>query len=194
MTFLWLDSTAWSALAAIAALTTALIALVAAIIALRQLRHSRDLAEEQARPYVVVSTVPSVADANQVDLVIRNIGQTAATNVVISIDPPYLRAHNFAGSAFMDANLFHSPIPTMPPGFELKLYLDSLTDHVENANHRADYKVHVAYFGRLGVKLTDSYDIDLDMYDGILTLQVHGLHHIAKSIRAIATKQGINHY
>jgi hypothetical protein len=53
-TFLALDSTAWSAIAALATVLTAATALVAAVVALRQLSNSRDLAEEQARPYVVI--------------------------------------------------------------------------------------------------------------------------------------------
>ena len=192
--FLGLDSTAWSAIAAVATVLTAVIALVAAVVALRQLVHSRELAEEQARPYVVVSTSPSDADANHVDLLIQNIGQTAATDVQITIDPPYVRAHDFGGSAFMDANLFHAPVPTMPPKFELRLYLDSIPDHEEDTSHPARYRVTVTYRNRLGKSMVDSYDLDLDIYVGILTLQVHGLHHIAQSLRAWTKKQGIQKY
>jgi hypothetical protein len=94
----------------------------------------------------------------------------------------------------MDANIFHAAIPTMPPRFELRLYLDSIPDHEKDPSHPARYSVTVTYRDRLGKSVVDSYDLDLDTYVGILTLQVHGLHHIAQSLRAWTKKQGIHNY
>lgn len=193
-TFLGLGPTAWGAIGAIATVVAVVIALVAAIVALRQLRHSRELSEEQARPYVVASTVLSEADRNHVDLVLQNIGHTAASNVRVTIDPPYVRAIDFGGEPFMDAYVFKSSIPTMPPGFKLNLYLDSAAKHHQQPHHPAKYAVSVAYEDRQGKVLQDVYEIDLDIYVGILTLQVHGLHHIASSLRALAKERGINSY
>jgi hypothetical protein len=87
----------WSAeaWAASAAWVTAGVAVAAGVIALSQLGEARRLRLEQAQPYVVVF----MADTDRpkyVDLVIRNFGLTAATDVRVEIDPAPQRSF-FAG-------------------------------------------------------------------------------------------------
>ena len=194
-TFWGLTSSAWGAIGALASVATVLIALAAAIVALRQLRQGRGLAEEQARPYVVVSPERSEADANHLDLVLRNVGHTAARDVRIAIDPPYERVQpNFGGERFMDARIFHSAIPTMPPGFSIRMYLDDVGAHSKANDHPSVYNINLEYKDRKSQLVRDTFVLDLDSYEGILTLQVHGLHHIASSLRAMAKEQGINSF
>jgi hypothetical protein len=57
-----------------------------------QVREARRLREEQAQPYVVAYLDPSAGGAWVIDLVIKNLGSTAATDVSVVMEPPPQRA------------------------------------------------------------------------------------------------------
>src|ERR1700723_3494589 len=80
---------AWTAIATWAAVC---IALGAAIVGLRQLGEAKRLREAQAQPYVVVFTDDAAGDPQNVDLVIKNFGTTAATNVRVKFSTPLASA------------------------------------------------------------------------------------------------------
>ncbi len=68
-------------LTAISTLGTMAVALGAAVPAYRAVRESRNLREDQARPFVVVTLEPSGASRHFLDLVVRNHGKTMARDV-----------------------------------------------------------------------------------------------------------------
>ena len=82
-----LTSQEWAAIEAVATAATALVAVLAAVFAYVQVRQARRLRQEQARPFVVVDFESSPAWQNAIQLVIQNIGQTVATDVLVSFDP-----------------------------------------------------------------------------------------------------------
>ncbi|TFD32633.1 hypothetical protein E3T40_12395 [Cryobacterium sp. TMT1-19] len=61
-TWFGLSSTAWDGIAAMATAAAFAAAVVGALLVLRQLKQARDLAEEQARPYLVAMIEESAAD------------------------------------------------------------------------------------------------------------------------------------
>lgn len=76
----------WSALGS---WVTATIAVLAGGVAIKQLREARSLRRQQAQPYVAVLMERNAAeDPELMDLVVRNFGTAAATDVVLKIDPP----------------------------------------------------------------------------------------------------------
>jgi len=108
---------AWTALGtwvtAIAALGTMGIAIIAALVARRQLREAktnrmqtRQLQDEQGRPYVVAFMDAVAHNPQFIDLVIRNYGRTAAFDVRTQITPTPQESPASSGNPVADI-----PIP-----------------------------------------------------------------------------------
>jgi hypothetical protein len=198
-TWLGLTATAWDGIAAIATVAAFGAAVLGAVLVLRQLNQARDLAEDQARPYLVALIDESGADWTLADFVVRNIGQTAARNLTISIDPPYLRAHELGeGNRFMDAKFISGRTSVLPPGGEVRTYLDSSREmHARMTSDSVTTQPFTAtlrYRDRLEREIIESFEIDPQEGLGTIRTDVHGLHHIAKSLRAWTSHQGVNRY
>ncbi|WP_130177811.1 hypothetical protein [Cryobacterium sp. SO1] len=164
-TWLGLTATAWDGIAAIATVAAFGAAILGAFLVLRQLNQARDLAEDQARPYLVALIEESAADWTLADFVVRNIGQTAARNLTISIDPPYLRAHELGeGNRFMDAKFISGLTSVLPPGGEVRTYLDSSRKmHARMTSDSAPTRPFTAtlrYRDRLKREIIESFEID----------------------------------
>jgi hypothetical protein len=80
---------AWTALAT---WVTAGVAAAAGVVALSQLGEARRPRVEQAQPYVVVSMELSAPHSKAIDLVVKNLGKTAAMNVRLAVEPKPVRA------------------------------------------------------------------------------------------------------
>jgi hypothetical protein len=197
-TWLGLPSTAWDGIAAIATVAAFGVAVAGVVLVLRQVRQARDLAEEQARPYLVVVIEESAADWTFTDFVVRNIGQTAARDLRITIDPPYVRVNEFEGNHFMDAAFFSKRTSVLPPDGEIRTYFDSSRNLtaalVAGDEATGPFTATLQYRDRLGSEITEAFDIDPYERMGTIRTDVHGLHHIAKSLRAWTSSQGINSY
>jgi hypothetical protein len=74
----------WSALATSSAV---IVALIGGMIAYTQLRQTQSLRREQARPYVAVYLAPTRDEFVIFDLVVKNFGATAASNIKVRITP-----------------------------------------------------------------------------------------------------------
>jgi len=103
------------------------VAVAAAIFAWFQVREARRLREEQAQPYVVAYL--RIAKKNIVELVIANLGHTAATDVRIEFDAPFRRA-GFQDGEEHSLVTVPDPIPTLVPGQEWCTIIDSGFEHV----------------------------------------------------------------
>jgi hypothetical protein len=176
-----LPAAAWSALAA---WTAVLIALAVGFLARRQLAEARRLRLERSQPYVVVYADESPAGPANIDLVIKNFGLTAATDVRVTFSPPL-------DSAALSRE--HSPIrtpeaiPVLVPGQEWRTFWDT-THH----RHRASglpttYTADVAFKDSHG-KGDHRFQFDLDwnvLIDrGFVT--VYNEHDAAAALREIS--------
>lgn len=198
--WLGLSSTAWSGVAALATVSAVLVAIGGAVLVLRQISQARDLAEDQARPYLVAVMEESEADRQIIDFVIRNIGQTAAREVTLALDPPYVRSdelpepHHFMGARFITGST-----GVIPPGGELRTFMDTTRDLVQaknagKGNVAQPLSLTLTYSDRLGRKIVEEFKLDIWERSGTVRTEVYGLHHIAKSLRAWTKKQGVNNY
>lgn len=115
-TLLHISSGAWTAIAAWAGVA---IAVIAGKVAYSQLGEARQLRRGQAQPYVVASAETSPAGEWVVDLVIRNLGKTAARNIHVVVDPPAMRA---ADAAHPDVWI-PAVMPVLVPGQEWRTFL-----------------------------------------------------------------------
>lgn len=114
-----MDVTAWSVLFAgvsgVAAIVTASIAGWALV----QASHD---SKERSRPVVVAELRHAGVKGSQ-SLVIRNYGLTVARDVQITFDPQLPKGDSHPASKIIRER-YRRPIPTMPPGMELKnIYL-----------------------------------------------------------------------
>ena len=193
--FLGLNEVTWVGLTAIAALLTVAVAGVAAYFALRQLRQGRELSEEQARPYLVAFIEENETDGQILDFVIRNIGSTAAREIQAYIDPPYVRAKEPGAHPFMRAMFFWEETSMLPPGAELRTMLDTKNDLYEVGETAGlPFTVKLSYKDRAHNEIAESYTLNPRYASGTLRTEVHGVHHIAKSLRAMAKNQGVSNF
>jgi hypothetical protein len=173
----------WSALAA---WTTVAVAVGAALAAFRQVAEARRLRAEQAQPYVVVY-LEEAGVRHFIDLVIANLGTTAATEIVVSMQPEPERALGAGPGEW--SPLVPDEIPVLVPGQQWRTLFDATHVRGESALPRR-YAV-TARFKDSRMKQSFSFDYVLD-WDVIFnrgSATVHGVHDLAKSVDEI--KQAI---
>lgn len=189
----WTPEATWAMWGALGTWAAVLVALVAAAFILWQIREARTLSEEQARPYVVVWVELDEETRTTIELHVKNVGQTAALDVKVALDPPYEWKNPALGMRFMDAAVFKSGLPTMPPGWQVTLAMEFVRDISEHGD-LVPITATVAYNDRSGTAHADSFTLDLAYLQGALWLDKHGVHHIAQTLRAAAKKMGVNHF
>lgn len=189
----WGDVPAW--IAAVGSTATFLVAAIAAVAAFRQVGEARKLREEQAQPFVVIDFEENEAGHPFVDLVIRNIGTTLATDVRFHFDPR-LRSSSYEGQGvdIADLHVLKQGIAAMPPGREIRFLFDEGPLVFERKDLPRKYDVEISFGSTRGPQEPLRYSLDLDMLFGQHAVVVHGTHHIAKSLRAIAKKMGANSF
>jgi hypothetical protein len=176
----------WSAIAACGGLV---LAIAAAIFGYRQFREARRTREEQAQPYVAVYMEPTEADPAAVDLVIKNLGATAAKDIHVTVDPP---PKKYAGGEATDVTV-PDVIRTLVPGQDWRTFWDSARFRANDEipkHHSATIDFEDSRGRKLG-----PYTFDLD-WDAVLHrgyLVTYGMHHLSKAvgdIRDLLTKRG----
>jgi hypothetical protein len=168
---------AWAALAAWA---TVALALIAGTIALRQLFETRRIRLEQAQPYVVIFMEPSAADVRIIDLVVRNFGTTAATDVRVEITPRLKR------SGSEEEVWLPDHIPVLVPGQEWRTLWDSALQRVQT-DLPSRYNAEVIFKDSQGQQ---SFQfpcvLDWGPYKGRVWVPVYGGHHAARALLEIS--------
>lgn len=107
--------------AALGVWATIIVYLVLAAVAIRQLKEAQVLREEQSRPVVLVDVV---FRSILMDLSIRNVGPTVASNVFVTFDePPATKA--MANIDWLSSTTFTQGIPMMAPGREIRFHFDT---------------------------------------------------------------------
>jgi hypothetical protein len=188
----WLGWSAeeWSALgsllAAGGAVATFVVAMIAALAAFRQVREARILREEQARPHVVVYFEPSQASTMHLDLVVENVGHTAARDVCVRFEPPLVSTMDNAEFARADPYFLREGIPTLPPGIAYRMLFESGPERFQRDDLPRRYVATVSFADRRGERESDKYVLDLDTFYGYEALTIYGEHHTAKALREIA--------
>jgi len=162
---------------------TAAIAVVAGTVAWRQLREARRLRLEQAQPYVAVFMEHSAADPKLLDLVVRNFGTTAATDVVLKIDPKPQRA-SASGVGHMDVWL-PDRIPTLVPGQEWRQLWDFTPERVKTDLPERHQAV-VTFQDSRGEEHRFDYTLDWGATRTRMYVTTYGIHHGVKALREVA--------
>jgi hypothetical protein len=170
----------WSA---IAAWFTAAVAVAAAVAALRQVLEARRLRAEQAQPYVVAYLEESGV-SKFIDLVIKNLGSTAATAVQVQMQPEPERALARDHPDF--SPLLPDSFPVLVPGQEWRTLFDTTMARAESDLPRR-YDATVRFKdsrGRGSFQFT--YVLDWSLIIDRASVTIYGIHEIAKAVRDIS--------
>jgi hypothetical protein len=181
---LGLEPETWDVIGTLVTVGTLPLAATAALIAALQYRHNRKIRADQTRPYIVIFAEPSPVSRKFIDIVIRNLGSTAARDLSITIDPPLVRAQDEDAYPAMAARVFREPIPMWPPGYHLRMFFDSHIDrHGKDLPSR--HVATLSYSDGRGGQWREEMIVDLDLGKGMLYTDVFGEHHTAKALRGI---------
>jgi len=174
-----MSSGGWTALAAC---VTAGVALVAAVIGGRQLAEARTLREEQAQPYVVVFPDEAGGDPRHIDLVVKNFGKTAATDVRMKF------SSELHSAALQD----HSPvkipavIPTLVPGQEWRTFWDFCPARAKAPDLPSIYSATVDFKDSHGERsFTATFEINWDALQARGFTTAHTTTDTARALREI---------
>lgn len=168
--------------AAIAACVTAAVAVIAAFVGLTQVFQARRLRIEQAAPYVVAYADFNAASEVFLDIVVKNLGKTAATDIRVAASPTLQRTDD---EGAQDVPI-PAEIPVLVPGQEYRVFWDSgITRHKSGLPDR--HEVQVTFSDSRG-KNDDKYTFVLDWapFWSRDSITVYGSHDAAKALREIA--------
>jgi hypothetical protein len=178
----WLGQVSPEKWSAVAAGGTFLVALIASFVAARQLGEARRLRKAQGAPYVVVYMDRSPAASWIVDLVVKNFGTTAATDVQLEIEPTPRRS---AGASIRDVPL-PGCIPVLVPGQEWRTLWDSgLSRHDSDLEKR--HEAVVTFVDSEGQRSRPyRFTLDWDQIYGREMAEEYTVHDAAKALREIS--------
>jgi hypothetical protein len=167
--------------AAIAAWVGLLLAVMAAVFAFFQFREAQRLRAEQAQPYVVIYTEPTEADPNAVDLIIKNLGATAAKDIEVAIDPPPQMS---VGGSVDDVQV-PTLIRTLVPGQAWSTFWDTTYSRKDKglpSHHTATVRFRDSRNHTLGPY---TFDLDWDQIIGRGWIVSYGMHQLTDAVRDI---------
>jgi hypothetical protein len=172
---------------AIAACCTALVAVVAGVIAFFQVREARRLRREQTQPYVVVYVDQSRVSSMVADLVVKNLGATAATNVRIQFEPFPQRAAGADGGADI---VVPGVFPVLVPGQEWRTLWDTGIARGESDLPDA-HRATVTFADSHGKETYQFvYDVDWGPLMSREFVTEYGIHEAADALREIKRTLG----
>jgi hypothetical protein len=141
-----------------------------------EMRESRDW---ETAPYIV-AFFDKPYGRLPIDLVIKNVGKTMATDVKVSFEP---KMTNSLGNELDELTIIKDGIPSMPPGYEIRTFFDMAHKRFENVNLPLTYKVSVTFSGGSKSSIRKSeYIIDLSQYKSLLEITRKDVHDIAESL------------
>lgn len=175
-TFLGISSDGWSAIAAWVGL---LLVAIAALVAFFQLRLGQRLRAEQAQPYVVIYTEHSEAHPHCIDLIVKNVGATAAQDITIKVDPPLKRS----ASGEMEDVKGPGQIRTLVPGQEWRTFWDT-TIRREELGMPSRYTATIEFSDSRNRKLGPyAFDLDWGQIMDQGWVDTYGMHQLVKAVR-----------
>jgi hypothetical protein len=183
---------AWTAIATWAAVCIAFIAVVvAAVIGGRQLSQARRIRDEESQPYVVVYTAESGNDPRHLDLVIKNFGKTAATDVRVTFSEP-LHSAILADTKGFDPIAVPDVIPLLVPGQEWRTFWDFTVQRAAAEHLPRQYTAKVRFKDSQGKTEYPeaSFVIDWDVLIKRGFVSVYNMHDAARALREINEKLG----
>lgn len=181
VTFLGLEADAWTALGTWALVLVAAWAVLPARAQIREMRRSR---EEEMRPFVLVSFQQSRVSRKLLNLVIENVGRTAAHDVRFTFEPELART-NDEEYPLREWPPIRDGVAIMPPGWRREALFDFGPDRAAaDLPSRSDVTVRLKD-GRGREQSPQHYVLDVDQFEGVEYIEEQGAHHAAKALQGI---------
>lgn len=174
----WLrDNYTWEQISFMSTFASAVVAFIVWISTLFQIKEMRRATNEANRPYVVVYY--DVRSNNVVNLIIENIGNSLAKNIIIETEPLFAIPEK---RPLFETNLLKKPIPNMPPKYKISTFLGMYFDlrgKLEN-NEYCSFNVKVTYSSSDNKTYVEEYYLSLESFAGLFTLREKTFHDFAK--------------
>ncbi|CAN5196282.1 hypothetical protein BH09ACT5_BH09ACT5_05960 [soil metagenome] len=151
----------WTWLNGNAAGVSALAAVFTAIIAIIAIRSSAADSRRRSRPYVIVSLLADPhTKAGVMNLVVENIGQSAARDVEVTFEPALPIPENKTGSLIWYViQRYQAPVPLLAPNQSLTNAW-RLRDSAEDKHGPRTVSVRVKYKGNRRRRYADVFKLD----------------------------------
>jgi hypothetical protein len=181
----------WTAIGTCVAGGAALVALVVAlIVGLRQLGEAQQLRREQVQPYVAAFIDETGVGSHQYDLVVKNFGATAATDVRVKITPKP-RSANLRNSEVEHWLKVPETISVLVPGQQWDTYWDWSGALKEATDLPRTYEAEVSFSDSRGDHVaTYRFVLDWETLIARGSQTRYGIHHIANSLQDIRNAIG----
>lgn len=125
------------------------------------IRQQLDVLERSVRPYILVDVYPRFF-VNALYFRIRNVGQTPAYNIRLTVDPPV----EMRGTSSNDLPIFCRPIPALGPAEEISFFFNTATALFAKDSVR-QFTVTVSYEDEVQREYERALGIDLDLLRGL---------------------------
>lgn len=171
----------WSSISSIATALSAIATMILAILTWKMVKEMKQARLDTSRPYVIAYLEYK---EHQVFFICENIGKTTAQNVKLDFDTPLLGIENYEVSK----ELFSSPIPSMPPTHQIKTFVNSSINILENNKDLLNITIKYASGD---TQYIDNYPITFSKYQKILftyseeNRQLQALEKISEDFTAI---------
>lgn len=147
--------------------------------AVQEMRKAR---EEEMSPYVVIY-FDGPSQSGDVDLVIRNVGRTAAYRVSFEFDRPLSRPSQ---RELLMLAVLENGVEFLPPGYEIRTFFDMAHSVFPEDGESGSWRVGIAWDSMVSKPRQHTEQIlSLEMLRGILYAPRKGIDDVAKSVARI---------
>lgn len=122
------------------------------------IRQQTEALEKWIRPHVIVDVYPRWF-VNMLYFRVRNVGQTPAYNIRVTIDPPIPIRHRTSS----DLNLFQHPISVIGPHEEISFFFDSAIELFRREDAVLQFDVKLEYMGPDGEEYENLIAVNIDL-------------------------------
>jgi hypothetical protein len=148
-------------------------------------REAMETGRDQARAYVVVYLRIEPELRSFPNLVVENVGTTAAYDVTVTSDPPLRSSLDGKGGPdLFDVGWLKGSIPTLAPRQRMTTLFDSMIERPKEWNDDR-YTIDVRYRDRFGKPQRDSFTIDIASMLNSTYIDDKGLRSISKHLEEL---------
>jgi len=164
---------------------------VYAILTWRLTEETRKMRKAQTTPNVLVNIGPEAGNLRNLYLVVRNIGLAPAYDIKFTISPDLEIAKDYPLSK---VGFIKNGLSILAPGQEIKTFLFATWDPTYKEQINVVLNIKITYKGISEKQRTQSYQIDLSQFKGIITVTsrssyendlLRGIQDIAKAMGKI---------
>lgn len=172
----------------IATVVSAIVALIAVVVAIVEYFRRKAQDAESNRPFIVVNIESSEVAMNLFNVVINNIGKTAAKNIHISFSPNQKLNVGSRSNRINSLKVLKN-LHFLPPNKQIMFFFGSYMDLRPETTIRRKYTITVRYDSVGGISYEDTIYSDPREMDGLTRVDIKTLHDGVKVLDKLSTEQ-----